>query len=1642
MNGHSHRHAFAPANYFLMDSIKLNQLQEENARLKAELQHLREQQNMVASHSDIILWGANAAFWNWDYKTGRVQCSDNKLDFLGFQKEEFDAHIEFFIKRIHPEDYKQTMDSMGAMLKGKTKSWECEYRIRRKDGIYIWFQDKGKIAEWDKDGRPLRIVGVTNHISTKREYISSLKESEARYRSLFENSAMGIRIVDEEGQVIGENESLVKLTGYTAQETIGKHIWDVVLRQTPPEKRTDELRQKLEKGIRIALITGTFGLDHEPKKQTLITKSGEERVVSASYFHIQTEGRYLYYGIITDITEQERNKQNLLKEKEYQNNILKGTNAGTWRWNVQSGETIFNDRWAEMLGYSLNEIKPEIQSWAKNVHPDDLVKCNELLQKHFNKQLDYYDVEFRMKHKKGHWVWVHARGKLIDRTKEDKPLLMFGTHLDITGRKLNEIKLKEQFAELEAINKNIRIVTWRLTFSPDGSLLKGTISPVADELLGLKDDAINNDYTKFFSFVHPDYHDVMMKKIKEGLGRPGQTVHFEYKVLKADGSEAWFSSVGTAVDEDGVLVGYGTTIDVTEKKQAETEREQLLALIENSDDIIVVKDKDRRVRATNMSFVKASGQKSIADMIGKTDAEIFGVPEDSEPVSSYTKDDLAALKMNKGEIIVREEPVIFPDGQKRIFLTRKFPIYSKDSKTVSIGVVSTDISKIRKAEEKLVESEQSLRTLFNAMEDIVFEMDYNGTYLNIAPTSTQLMYQEAGQMLGKTLFDAFEKPVAEKFLNFVRSVLDENATKTIEYPLFINGKTLWFSGKGTPKSENTILYIAHEITARKQAEERINMLNERMKIAADAAGTGIWDYDLINDVLIWDDWMFRIYGVQPGQFNGKFDFWRNMVHPDDRKESQRKVERAVVEKKILDFSFRIVRPDGEIRFVRAFAQIKFNEEGKALRLIGSNHDITEQKKYEERIVLFKKAVEQSPVSIVMTDPEGNINYVNAGFESVTGYKRIEVLGQNPRILKSGKQDFDFYKELWDTIKSGKIWDGEFQNKKKNGALFWEKAIISPVINERNEITHFVAVKEDITHIKSMQDQLIHILSLQDILTKISSSYINIPVKNRVQAINGALKELGMLVEASRAAIFEYDFNRQLTNITFEWHLEDLPPQKDKLQGIPLNVVPDWVSAHRKGETVLIPDVMNLPGDSPLKRMLEEWGIRSLITVPMVSNDACVGFLGFTYSDTTRQFTDKEQAILKLFAQIVVNLENRYRVEKSLTEAKIKAEESDRLKSAFLANMSHEIRTPLNGILGFLDLLDDPNLDAQNRDEFVDIIQKSSDRLLNTMRDIIEISRIETGQVSVRYKEFDVFALMQRLYNSFQQGARAKGLQLHMGNGQSEDCPLYITSDFNKLLAVLTNLLKNAIKYTLEGEIKFGCIRRDTAIEFYVHDSGIGVPDDRKEAIFNRFEQADIEDTRVFEGSGLGLAISKFYVEQLGGKIWVDSQEEIPEQNISGWSRFAFTIPLAMQADVPEVSREAAQQKNIPDQGDILLKNATVLLVEDEPSSIDFLEFVLKRTVQKVITVKSGNEAVEAFKNTPQIDLILMDLKLPGISGFEATKTIRALDKKVPIIAQTAFAMPGDKEKALLAGCNAYLSKPIKKEKLIRQMSELLLNVQK
>jgi len=394
-----------------------------------------------------------------------------------------------------------------------------------------------------------------------------------------------------------------------------------------------------------------------------------------------------------------------------------------------------------------------------------------------------------------------------------------------------------------------------------------------------------------------------------------------------------------------------------------------------------------------------------------------------------------------------------------------------------------------------------------------------------------------------------------------------------------------------------------------------------------------------------------------------------------------------------------------------------------------------------------------------------------------------------------------------------------------------------------------------------------------------------------------------------------------------------------------------------------------------------------------------------------------------------DITERMLVEQELIIAKEKAEESDRLKSAFLANMSHEIRTPMNGILGFAELLKMPGLTGEQQQEYIRIIKKSGDRMLNIINDIIDISKIESGQMEVSVSETNIKEQTEFIYTFFKPEAETKGIHLSLKNGLSS-AESFIKTDREKVYAILTNLVKNAIKYCDRGSIEFGYNlkadstvaerNRSSELEFYVKDTGIGIPKDRLRAVFDRFVQADIADVRAFQGAGLGLSISKAYTEMLGGKIWLESEE-------GKGSTFYFTIPYI-------IGREENNTKGNVDLPDIMNhgnKNLKVLIADDDETSVFFIIVALKDIIHKVLQAKTGTEAVEICRENPDIDLVMMDIQMPEMDGYEATMQIRRFNKDIVIIAETAYAFSGEREKAMEAGCNGYISKPIDPAELMK-----------
>jgi CheY-like chemotaxis protein len=406
--------------------------------------------------------------------------------------------------------------------------------------------------------------------------------------------------------------------------------------------------------------------------------------------------------------------------------------------------------------------------------------------------------------------------------------------------------------------------------------------------------------------------------------------------------------------------------------------------------------------------------------------------------------------------------------------------------------------------------------------------------------------------------------------------------------------------------------------------------------------------------------------------------------------------------------------------------------------------------------------------------------------------------------------------------------------------------------------------------------------------------------------------------------------------------------------------------------------------------------------------------------------DGNQGILSVSNDIT----ERKKIYQELIASKERAEESDKLKSAFLANISHELRTPLNAIIGFSTLIAESGEDQETVTNSK-IILNSGNHLLGLVEDILDISMIETGQLKTSYENVRLASVLNEVRDIIKGEilkANKTGIEfvLNIDPGAEE---LIIKTDRGRLMQVLINLLKNALKFTNEGQVAFGynrIIKDDKEfLKFYVKDTGIGIDKKYHEIIFNIFRQIDDTHTRKYGGTGIGLSIAKRIVEMFGGEIWVESE---PGKG----SVFYFSIPLILP--VGEQERKPNDATNVKDYN---FRGKTILVAEDEVSNFEYLRILLTKMNIRVLLAKNGIDVIDQCKNDLSIDLVLMDIKMPLVNGYDATKEIKTMRPGLPIIAQTAFATVADREEALGSGCDDYISKPIESGKLAEIIKKYL-----
>ena len=618
----------------------------------------------------------------------------------------------------------------------------------------------------------------------------------------------------------------------------------------------------------------------------------------------------------------------------------------------------------------------------------------------------------------------------------------------------------------------------------------------------------------------------------------------------------------------------------------------------------------------------------------------------------------------------------------------------------------------------------------------------------------------------------------------------------------------------------------------------------------------------------------------------------------------------------------------------------------------------------------KFALDQHAI-VSMTNLNGDITYANDRFCDISGYTRSELIGMNHRIINSGAQSTEYFKEMWQTILQGRVWRGEIRNCNKQGGYYWVDATVVPLAGGDGRPEQFIAIRTDITARKAVESQL-----------------------------EEQLRFVEVLLEATPTAIYLKDSGGRYLrfNKAFE-----------ALFGIERA---QWIG---KNVFDLVPGAA---ADAMHAKDNELWATTAVQTYEASFTNRKTGEVreGLYWK---APLTNSAGEITALVGTIL-DVTERNRLNRELRHAKRTAEAANQAKSEFLANMSHEIRTPMNGVIGMTDLALDTPLNAAQH-EYLTIVKNSAKSLMVILNDILDFSKIEAGKLAIERVDFSLASTVSETLKTIEARATKKGLALLCL--MEADMPGLVWGDPGRIRQILTNLCDNAIKFTAQGTVTVGVkyLRlpgHEDEIHFSVRDTGIGIPLEKQQGVFEAFSQADASTTRQFGGTGLGLTISARLASLMGGRIWLESE---PGQG----STFHFTVQTQAVADMPSATATPLPLDLIAPPETAPRRALQVLLVEDYPVNQMLATALLKKWGHVVVLANNGQEAVDLFPGQ-HWDVVLMDMQMPVMGGVEATQVIRASEppgQRTPIIAMTANAMESDRLACLAAGMDDYLTKP-------------------
>lgn len=1179
-------------------------------------------------------------------------------------------------------------------------------------------------------------------------------------------------------------------------------------------------------------------------------------------------------------------------------------------------------------------------------------------------------------------------------------------------KRRNDTLTKKKSEVLEQNNKKYETIYFNAPLPYQSLNNEGNIIDINPAWL----KALGYDQTEvigrnFSEFLHDDFKDIFRKRF-EKFKRTGHVQGAEFKVKHKNGSFRDISFVGNiAYTADGKVKQTCCVFnDITENKKNKDKiiesQEYYKALIENSTDYISIVDAEGKLKAIGDLKSVILGY-SPEEIIGKSVLSLVHPDDKSRLQESF-------FKLINGESVIKNVNFRFKhkDGSWRYLEGTGKNMF--DHELIN-GIVLNyrDNSDKLKVEKERNDTQRKLQTLINNLQGIAYicQVDDSWTMNYLSAGFEPITGYKTEDLIDNKVI-SFEDLIHPDDREYVREevmkALDNKRSFEIQYRIIHkNGNIIHVGEKGmgvTDLDDGSVFIegFINDMSSFIIAEKEIQKLNTVVRqslsqiVITDAEGT----VEYVNPKFT------ETTGYSSDEAIGQKS---NILKSGKQSEEvYADLWDTISDGKIWRGEFQNCKKNGEFYWEDATISPIVDDEGNVTNYFKIANDITTEKHAEialkESEYRYKKLIDTTSEGFWIIDQNAVTIDVNKSLCEIIGYTKEEIIGLTPYDFVDEENKKVFISQLA-KANSNLQRKYEISLRSKSGTNIPTRFVATTINDNEGKFIGSFAFVSDISEAKRSE-------KIQRVIYNISNAIST--TENLNTLIGRIQKELGTIIDTTNFFIALYD--KESKNLTLPFFTD----QKDKIVTIPARKsLTDYVIKTEK------PLLANEEIKNKLEKEgeIERYGSSSKVWlgVPLKFNNEVIGVLVVQSHEDENAFDLDDMKMLEIISHQVSISINRKKNEDKIAEALEKAKESDRLKTAFLQNISHEIRTPMNGILGFTGLLKDPDLSSVEQQSYLDVIMVSGLRMLNTLNDIMDISMLETGQVNLNIGETIVNNELDSLYDLFKLEVDKKGLEIVQKYALPEQ-KVIINTDRDKFYTIFSNLIKNAIKYTSKGSIEYGYNIVADDIIFYVKDTGIGIPENRISAIFDRFVQADIEDVKVHEGSGLGLSISKAYLELMGGKIWVES-------NFGEGSKFSFSLPYNFmqynEINFPEENKEKMKKK---------LK---ILIAEDEEFASEYLGIILEQPDNELLYAYDGESAVSICRQHTDIDLILMDIKLPILNGYDATKAIRTFNTDVIIIAQTAYALSGDKQKATNAGCNDYITKPINRDRLLQLIDKYI-----